>query len=192
MWRVIAADLGANVHPTLRSGLWFWLRVLGKTLVTPQVQAVILYRFASSVAHTPLRPLAFVLRSMGLVWSGAEIHPDAQFGPGLSLVHSAGVVIGPGVEAGVDCRINPGVVLGERGRGSRHEYGFPRLGDHVTLGAHAVVLGRIEVGDGSVIGANSVVREDVAPNVMVAGAPAKVVRNLLPFEIDPARASAAR
>lgn len=190
MWGMVAEDLRASVGGSHRTGLRFWIWVLGKTVVTPQVHAVVLYRLASRLAATPLRPLAYVLRSAGLVWSGAEIHPDARFGPGLALVHSSGVVIGPGVEAGVDCRINPGVILGERGRGSRHEYGFPKLGDHVTLGAHAVLLGGIRVGDGSVVGANSLVRDDVPANVMVAGTPAKVVRSLLPYELDPSRGSA--
>ncbi|KAA1427472.1 serine O-acetyltransferase [Nocardioides antri] len=188
----IEADLRANVDPTQRTGIAFWAWVAGKALFAPQVHAVVLYRFASVLARTPLRPVALLLRSIGLVWSGAEIHPDAQFGPGLALVHSNGVVIGGGVRGGVDCRINPGVVLGEPGRGSKGDYDFPVLGDHVTLGAHAVVLGPLRVGDGSVVGANSVVRGDVPDNVVVAGAPARVIRRLVPYEQDPSRATAAQ
>lgn len=187
----IEADLRANVDRTGRTGLGFWIWVAGKALFAPQVHAVVLYRFASALAHTPLRPLALLLRSLGLVWAGAEIHPDARFGPGLALVHSNGVVIGGGVRGGADCRINPGVVLGEPGRGSRGDYDFPVLGDHVTLGAHAVVLGPLRIGDGSVVGANSVVRADVPDNVVVAGAPARVIRRLVPYEQDPTRATAA-
>lgn len=188
---LIEADLRANVDRTGRTGLGFWLWVTGKALFAPQVHAVVLYRFASALAHTPLRPVSLLLRSIGLVWAGAEIHPDARFGPGLALVHSNGVVIGGGVRGGVDCRINPGVVLGEPGRGSRGDYEFPVLGDHVTLGAHAVILGSLRIGDGSVVGANSVVRGDVPDNVVVVGAPARVVRRLVPYEEDPTRAVAA-
>lgn len=187
----IEADLRANVDRTGRTGLGFWVWVAGKALFAPQVHVVVLYRLASALAQTPLRPIALLLRSIGLVWSGAEIHPDAQIGPGLALVHSGGVVIGGGVRAGVDCRINPGVVLGEPGRGSKGDYGFPQLGDHVTLGAHAVVLGSLRIGDGSVVGANSVVRGDVPDNVVVAGLPTRVIRHLVPFEDDPTRATAA-
>lgn len=194
MLSTIEADLRANVDRTGRTGLGFWAWVAGKALFAPQVHVVVLYRLASALAHTPLRSVALLLRSIGLVWSGAEIHPDAQFGPGLALVHSSGVVIGGGVRGGVDCRINPGVVLGEPGRGSkggRSDDNFPTLGDHVTLGAHAVVLGPLRVGDGSVVGANSVVRADVPDNVIVAGAPARVIRQLVPYEQDPTRATAA-
>jgi serine O-acetyltransferase len=187
MLRTIEADLRANVDHTGRTGLGFWVWVLGKALAAPQVHVVVLFRFAHAVAQTPLRPLAFVIRSIGLVWSGAEIHPDAQLAPGLALAHSSGVVIGAHVKTGVDFRIYPGAVLGEPGRGSADAAGFPVFGDHVTIGAHAVVLGSIRVGDGSVIGANSVVIRDVPDNVVVAGSPAKIVRRLLPFEQDHTR-----
>lgn len=189
--RVIETDLRANVDHTQRTGLAFWVWVLGKALVAPQVHAVVLHRWASALARSPLRPLAFALRSLALAWSGAEIHPDARLGAGLALVHSNGVVIGGGVRTGVDCRINPGVVLGEPGRGSSGDYGFPVIGDHVTLGAHAVVLGSVTVGHGSVVGANSVVRGDVPDNVVVVGSPARVVRRLVPYDEDPTRATPA-
>lgn len=191
MLSTIEADLRANVDPSQRTGLGFWVWVAGKALFAPQVHVVVLYRIASALAHTPLRPIALLLRSIGLVWSGAEIHPDARFGPGLALVHSNGVVIGGGVRGGVDCRINPGVVLGEPGRGGRGIADFPTLGDHVTLGAHAVVLGPLRIGSGSVVGANAVVRTDVPDNVVVVGAPARVIRHLVPYEDDPTRATAA-
>ena len=52
----IEADLRANVDHTRRTGLGFWAWVVGKALVTPQVQVVVLHRLASALAHTPLRP----------------------------------------------------------------------------------------------------------------------------------------
>lgn len=191
MLRTIEADLRSNVDHTRRTGLGFWVWVLGKALAAPQVHVVVLFRIAHAVARTPLRPLAFVIRSIGLVWSGAEIHPDAQLAPGLALAHSNGVMIGAHVKSGVDFRIYPGAVLGEPGRGSADAAGFPTFGDHVTIGAHAVVLGPIHVGHGSVVGANSVVISDVPDNVVVAGSPARIVRYLLPFEEDRTRSIAA-
>lgn len=187
-WSTVRADLEANVDPTMHPGARFWLRVIGKALVTPQVQVVLLHRLAARISRTPLRPLAFLLRAIGVAWAGAEIHPDARFGPGLALVHSPGVVIGSGVRGGVDCRISQGVTLGEPGRGGRKEkWGFPVLGDHVTLGANVVVLGPCLIGDGAVVGANTVVTADVPPDSVVAGSPARVVRRLLPFDQDPTR-----
>ena len=140
MLRTIEADLRSNVDPTRRTGIGFWVWVIGKALAAPQVHVVILFRLAHAVAQTPLRPFAFVIRSIGLAWSGAEIHPDAQLAPGLALAHSTGVMIGAHVRTGVDFRIYPGAVLGEPGRGSADAAGFPTFGDHVTIGAHAATI----------------------------------------------------
>lgn len=190
MLRYIEADLRANVDRQRTAGLGFWVRVLGKALVMPQVHVVVLHRLAHALMGTPLRPLAYVLRAIGVVWSGAEIHPAAQLGPGFALVHSTGVTIGGGVRTGADCRVSQGVTLGAGGAGRGPEAGAdgePVLGDHVTVGPLSLVFGPIHVGDGAVIGGHSVVTKDVPPDVVVAGSPARVLRHLLPFDQDPGR-----
>ena len=54
--------------------------------------------------------------------------------------------------------------------------GQPRLGDDVTIGAGACVLGPITVGDRAVVAANAVVLEDVPADSLVAGIPARIIR----------------
>ena len=49
------------------------------------------------------------------------------------------------------------------------------VGDNVTMGTHAVIMGGVSVGEGAVIGANAVVTRDVNPYEIVAGIPAVVV-----------------
>lgn len=179
MWRTIRADLEASVDRHRVRGAAFWLKVLAKALITPQTHAVVMFRLASLLAPTPLRPLAFLLRALMLSWSGAEIHPDARIGPGFALAHSSGVVIGPGVRLGSDCRLSQGVTLGEQGRGGRVEaWGFPEVGDHVTIGAHAVILGPRRIGTGAVVGANAVVTTDLPEGAVAVGIPARVVRTV--------------
>ena len=175
---LLAADLRAAVNPDIYTGVGYWLRVLAKALITPQLHAVILFRVSHALATSPLRPLAFIVRAFALAWTGAEIHPDAQIGPGLALMHTSGIVVGSGVVIGADCRLTSGVVLGETGRGGRNYAVFPTLGDHVTIGANAVVLGGHALGTGCVVGANAVVTADVAPGDVVGGVPARVISHV--------------
>lgn len=178
---VMRADVEASTHPNFKlypPGV-FWARALGKLLLAPNVRAVLWFRVAHAFASKPLLyPLALWLRGRIQRSSGADIHPRATIGPGLFIVHSSGVVIGPEVVVGARCRLHQGVTLGEPVHVGGGVWRAPRIGDDVTLGAHAVVLGDITVGDRAVVGANAVVTSDVAPRTVVAGVPAKVIREI--------------
>jgi serine O-acetyltransferase len=138
------------------------------------VQALLLHRVSHALhsAGVPLLPrlLAYVTTAV----TGVEIHPAARIGRGLFIDHGAGVVIGETAEVGDDVTIYQGVTLGGTGfaRGKRH----PTVGDEVMIGAGAKLLGPIEVGGRSKIGANSVVIHDVPPNSTVVGNPGHPVR----------------
>ena len=85
-----------------------------------------------------------------------------------------GVVIGETADVGNDVTLYQGVTLGGTGfaTGKRH----PTVGDNVTVGSGAKLLGPIEIGHGAKVGANSVVITDVPPNSTVVGNPGHVVR----------------
>jgi serine O-acetyltransferase len=106
--------------------------------------------------------------------TGVEIHPAAQIGRALFIDHGAGVVIGETAEIGDNVTLYQGVTLGGTGfaRGKRH----PTVGDSVVVGSGAKLLGPIEVGNCSKIGANSVVIHDVPANSTVVGNPGHPVR----------------
>jgi serine O-acetyltransferase len=180
MFRNVVADLRSTVHSNY-PGIHFWGRVLGKGLFAPAVHVVLLYRL-SVVCYRflPTRPLAFLLRSVTVVWGGTEIHPATDIGPGLCLVHSHKVVIGPGVRIGANARIGHGVTIaGDTGQvGSRSRTGIPVLGDNVTIALDSIVLGPVTIGDGAFVGAQSLVLHDVPAHSVVRGSPAKVVRYL--------------
>jgi len=138
------------------------------------VQALLAHRVSHALysAGIPLVPrfIAFVTTAV----TGVEIHPAARVGRGLFIDHGVGVVIGETAELGDHVTIYQGVTLGGTGfaRGKRH----PTLGDQVMVGAGAALLGPIEIGERSKIGANSVVIHDVPPGSTVVGNPGHPVR----------------
>jgi serine O-acetyltransferase len=138
------------------------------------VQALLAHRVAHVLreAGVPLAPrmLAYLTRSV----TGVEIHPAARIGGEFFIDHGSGVVIGETAEIGERVTLYQGVTLGGTGfqRGKRH----PTLGDNVTVGSGAKLLGPIAVGDGAKIGANTVVVEDVPPGSTVVGNPGHPVK----------------
>src|SRR5439155_7846783 len=108
----------------------------------------------------------------GRLVTGIEIHPGARLGPGLFIDHGMGVVIGETTEVGDNVTLLQGVTLG--GTSLKREKRHPTLGDNVVVGAGAKIIGAFTIGDGSRIGAGSVVVREVPPNSVVVGVPGRV------------------
>ena len=123
------------------------------------VQAVLAHRISHALDEVGIPLAPRVLSNIVKVATGVEIHPAAKIGRGLFIDHGAGVVIGETSEVGDDVTMYQGVTLGGTGfaRGKRH----PTIGPEVMIGSGAKLLGPIEVGARSKIGANSVVIHDV-------------------------------
>jgi serine O-acetyltransferase len=138
------------------------------------VQALLAHRAAHALmeAGVPLLPrtIAYLTRAI----TGIEIHPAAQIGKEFFIDHGSGVVIGETAAIGSCVTLYQGVTLGGTGfqRGKRH----PTLGNNVTVGSGAKLLGPIAVGDGAKVGANTVVVEDVPPGATVVGNPGHPVK----------------
>ncbi|WP_307113971.1 serine O-acetyltransferase EpsC [Sinomonas atrocyanea] len=117
-----------------------------------------------------LRFPARLISQAGRFLTGIEIHPGATIGRRFFIDHGMGVVIGETAEIGDDVFLYHGVTLGGRSlaKVKRH----PNIGDGVTIGAGAKVLGPITIGAGSAVGANAVVVKDAPPNSIVTGVPA--------------------
>ncbi len=103
-----------------------------------------------------------------------EIHPGAKLGHGILIDHGCGVVIGETTVVGDNCTIYQGVTLGGVGtaKGKRH----PTLGNNVTVGAGAKILGSFEVGDNCAVAANAVLLRPLEENTTAAGIPARPVK----------------
>jgi serine O-acetyltransferase len=138
------------------------------------VQAVLAHRISHALDEVGIPMAPRVFANVVKVVTGVEIHPAAKIGRGLFIDHGAGVVIGETAEVGDDVTMYQGVTLGGTGfaRGKRH----PTVGSEVMIGSGAKLLGPIEVGARSKIGANSVVIHDVPENATVVGNPGHPVR----------------
>jgi len=106
--------------------------------------------------------------------TGIEIHPGAKIGNGFFIDHGMGVVIGETAEVGENVTLYHGVTLGgvSTEKGKRH----PTIMDNVVIGAGAKVLGAIEIGVSSRVGANAVVVHTVPENSVVVGVPGQIVK----------------
>jgi serine O-acetyltransferase len=104
--------------------------------------------------------------------TGVEIHPAATIGRRLFIDHGMGVVIGETAVIGDDVLLYHGVTLG--GTSSARERRHPTIGDGVSIGAGASVLGPVTIGARSLIGANAVVVTDAPPDSVLTGIPARV------------------
>ena len=136
------------------------------------IHAILGYRVTHSLWMGGRRDLALALKTVfGRAFS-TDIHPAAVIGQGLWLDHGLGFVVGETTVIGEDVSIWHGVTLGstlKENSPQRH----PRIGRGVTIGADAIVLGGVELGENSVVAAGAIVLADVPAGTTVAGVPAK-------------------
>ncbi len=140
----------------------------------PGLRAVISHRRASWFYRHNMHFIARYISQRCRDKTGIEIHPAATIGKGLFIDHGTGVVIGETAVVGDNCTIYQGVTLGGTGKdtGKRH----PTIGNNVTIGSGAKVLGPFTVGDNSKIAANAVVLSEVPPNSTCVGVPGRIVK----------------
>ena len=141
---------------------------------SPGLHAIWAYRGLHRLWSRPGgRPAARALSTVVRSVTGVEIHPGAQNGRRFFIDHGMGVVIGATAVVGDDVMLYHGVTLGGRtlARGTKRH---PTVGDSVTIGAGARVLGNIEIGDDVQIGANSVVVKPVPSGAVATGIPATI------------------
>ncbi len=140
----------------------------------PSFKVMIHYRIAHKLYRKGHYFWARYFSQRGVRKTGIEIHPGAEIGEGFFIDHGNGVIIGETAKIGNNVTMYQGVTLGGTGKeqGKRH----PTIGDNVMISAGAKVLGSFTVGEGSKIGAGSVVLKEVPPNSTVVGVPGRVVR----------------
>ena len=140
----------------------------------PGVHAIMIHRFSHRLWLRGARYIARLLACITRLITNIDIHPGAMIGEDFFIDHGAGVVIGETSVIGNRVTLYHGVTLGGTSwsKGKRH----PSLGDNVMVGAGAKILGPINIGNNSRVGANSVVVADVPESCTVVGIPGKIVK----------------
>jgi len=140
--------------------------------------ALAVHRFGAwryTVKPRPLRKVFSGFYKMAFkavqVLCGIELPCEAAVGAGTRIDHFGGVIVSGYASIGKRCVIRQGVTIGLKNEDTPCA---PRIGDHVSIGAGAKLLGDITIGDGAVIGANAVVLQDVPPYHLAVGIPARL------------------
>jgi serine O-acetyltransferase len=146
------------------------------------LQALWYYRSANFLWRHNFKFLARCVSQYARFVTNVEIHPGAKIGRRFFIDHGAGVVIGETAEIGDDVLMYQGVVLGgvSTRKGKRH----PTIGNNVTIGSGAIILGAITVGENAKIGSGSVVVKTVPPGATVVGVPGKIIEDHHGFAPD--------
>ncbi len=151
---------------------------LGVIFLYPSFHAMIFYKIGNVLWRYNLKFLARLIMHFARIFTGIEIHPAAKIGSKFFMDHGQGIVIGETAEIGENVTIYQGVTLGGimpsiESDSQRNQKRHPSIGNNVIIGSGAQILGAINIGENSRVGANSVVSKDVSPNVTVAGIPAR-------------------
>jgi serine O-acetyltransferase len=167
-------DLRAYEYHSHKKVRWWYIFVLP---LNPALTALVILRLSQWAVRKRLSPLGRFFYVLNIYLTGCEIRPESEFGPGFFMGHPTGVMIG-GVKIGRNAVIGPRV-----GIGGPTERGWPTIGNNVTLYMNSSVLGSVNVGDDSVIGAHALAVRDVPPGVLVLGYPARVIKRFTEEEI---------
>jgi len=171
-WRALVISDLRRYRPDQKPSLVLFVKTAA---TTPGLVASSMLRTQQILSGRGWHRTARALRHAALALSGLDFVPGAEVGPGLLMHHPHGIVIGGGTVVGAGCTLLQHVTLGERFADGRPPHDYPQVGDGVTIGAGACVLGRVRVGDGAVIGANAVVLSDVRVGGVAVGSPARVL-----------------
>ena len=155
------------------------LRMYREGLLAQGFWALQVYRFGharltvrSSLIRKPWGLLHLVLSKLIELTCGITIGSTASIGRRFVIEHFGGIVIHGHAVIGDDCKIRQGVTIGAKSPGRPLE--APTIGSRVSIGAGAVLLGNIVIGDDVCVGANAVVLCDVPSGALAVGVPAVI------------------
>lgn len=135
--------------------------------------------FHALIASLPAGPLRSIAKTLGAcaqkaveIMTGICIPNGTEVGGGVYFPRFGAIILSFGA-IGENCTIQQNVTLGIAGRGA--ERGHPTIGNRVFIGAGAMIVGKITIGDDAYIFPGSVVTRSVPPRALVMGYPARIV-----------------
>lgn len=132
-------------------------------------RAVFFYRLGRWFRLRKMGPIAAVIERLMRHLSHCWVSTLADIGPGFAIAHVCGIIIPPDAVLGKNCDIRQNITIGGSYGKRRSDGTFnPVIGDQVSIGAGAVVIGPIEIGSNTIIGANAVVTTNIPENSVVA------------------------
>lgn len=144
------------------------------------LHAILIYRAAHYLWKRDFHLTARIISQIARFLTGIEIHPGARIGYGFMIDHGMGVVIGETTEIGNNVTLYHDVTLGGRKlydeNGKKLEKRHPTLGDDVTIGSGAQILGPIRLGNNVKVGSNAIVINDIPDNCTVVNTPAYIIK----------------
>lgn len=162
---------------TRRKNLWSLLKLL---VLGEGFKYIFWMRSCTYVVSNPILKLIFFLPCRMMLRHyqyrlGISISYKTKIGPGFFIAHYTGVFIHDDAVIGKDCNISQGVTIGKKNGGKYA--GSPTLGDGVYLGPGSKIIGNIHLGDHVAVGANAVVTKDAHAHSILVGIPAEVIGN---------------
>jgi serine O-acetyltransferase len=148
--------------------------------LNPAVWSIACYRLGNwlNVARpfvlirVPLQVVSFFATKFCVIFMEMDIDAQAVIGGGFYIGHIGGIHINPGAVLGRDCDLAHRVTIGASAMGRQ---GVPVLGDNVYIGTGAVLIGKIRVGNGAKISANTLVMTNVPEGATVMGVPGRII-----------------
>lgn len=154
------------------------IRTLVAGLLSQGFHAILVYRFFNwCYRHSiPTQPFRFIIERFIEITTGISIPAQCKIGKGFRIHHFGGVIFHSSVQIGDHCTVYQGVTIGDRGG-----YGSAaKLGNNVLVGAGAIILGDITIGDSCTIGANAVVTKNMPAGTTAYGSPTTYKQNSPP------------
>lgn len=155
------------------------IRIIRLAFAKPGFRAMCCYRLGHALRKKNFPLLAGLCQRIMHHFCHCYISVSAEIGPGFLIAHVGGIVIGSKTIIGSNCDIRQNVTLGGNyNRKDDEGRSQPVLGDGVSIGAGACILGPVKVGANSIVGANSVVTRDVPEMMIVFGIPGRVLKEV--------------